>query len=100
LRGKTLMPGLIDSHYHRIGGSGGTMGISALKLPNPAFSDRSSIAYGVTTAWEPGGPWNDGAPALVDLREAGRIQGPRWSYSGPGGRHPAHERRYASLVSL
>jgi len=78
--GKTIMPGLIDVHYHRIGGNN----LSAFKLPNPNFSDNSAIAYGVTAAWEPGGAPNDGAPATVDLRRAGRISGPRWSHSATG----------------
>lgn len=82
-RGKTIMPGLIDTHYHRIGGSG-PMGLNAFKLPNSNFGDRSAITYGVTTAWEPGGALNDGVPATVDLQNAGRISGPRWSHSAVG----------------
>lgn len=81
---ETIMPGLLDVHYHRIGGSGGAIGTSALKLPRPGFEDRSAIAYGITTAWEPGGPWDDGVPATADLRHAGRIRGPRWSHSAMG----------------
>jgi hypothetical protein len=81
---KTIMPGLLDTHYHRIGGSGGAIGLSAFKLPNPKLSDPSAIAYGVTTAWEPGGPANDGSPATADLQQAGRILGPRWSHSATG----------------
>jgi len=83
--GKTIMPGLLDTHYHRIGGSGGLIGVSAFKLPNPAFNNRSAITYGITTAWEPGGVLNDGAPATADLQRAGRILGPRWSYAAAGG---------------
>ncbi len=83
--GKTIMPGLIDTHYHRIGGSGGLIGASAYKLPIPNFSDRSAITYGVTTAWDAGGPQSDGAPATADLQRAGRILGPRWSYAAAGG---------------
>jgi Tol biopolymer transport system component len=82
--GKTIMPGLLDTHYHRIGGNGGAIGLSSFKLPNPNFSDHSAIAYGVTTAWEPGGPANDGSPATADLQQAGRISGPRWSHSASG----------------
>lgn len=82
--GKTIMPGLLDTHYHRIGGSSGGIGISAFKLPNPDFSDRSAIVYGVTSAWEPGGPVDDGVPATADLQAAGRIAGPRWSHSAKG----------------
>lgn len=79
--GKTIMPGLIDTHYHRIGGSGQ----SAYRLPNPRFGDVTAIAYGVTTAWEPGGVASDGAPAVADLQAAGRILGPRWTHSAVGG---------------
>ena len=82
--GKTVLPGLIDTHYHRIGGRRGVFGMSAFKLPDAKFSDPSALAYGVTTAWEPGGIWNDGAPATVDLQRAGRILGPRWSQSAQG----------------
>lgn len=78
--GTTIMPGLIDTHYHRIGGKE----LSAFGLPNACFSDRSAIAYGVTTAWEPGGAVNDGVPATADLQRVGRIAGPRWSHSAMG----------------
>jgi dipeptidyl aminopeptidase/acylaminoacyl peptidase len=77
--GKTIMPGLLDVHYHGIGGG---VGRSALKLPNGSFNDRSALAYGVTTAWEPGNTaWSDGVPATAELQVSGRIVGPRWSYS-------------------
>ena len=82
--GKTIIPGLIDTHYHRIGGNDGMRGMAAFKVPNPRFSDRSAIAYGLTTAWEPGGVLGDGAPATSDLQKAGRIIGPRWSHSASG----------------
>ena len=77
--GKTLMPGLLDTHYHRIGGD---LASSAFQMPNSRFSDYSAMAFGVTTAWEPGGSRNDGVPATADLQTAGRIIGPRWSYAG------------------
>ena len=83
--GKTIIPGLIDTHYHRIGGGDGVLGVSAFKLPNSKFSDRSAIGYGVTMAWEPAGPASDGSPATVDLQAAGRILGPRWSHTAMGG---------------
>jgi hypothetical protein len=84
LSGKTMTPGLIDSHYHRIGGSGGAIGLSALKLPNASFNDKSALGYGITTAWEPGGLWDDGGPATADLQRAERILGPRWLTSAIG----------------
>jgi len=79
--GRTIMPGLLDTHYHRIGGGS----LSALGLPNTKFNDQSAIGYGITTAWEPGAMPNDGVPAIVDLQAAGRILGPRWSFSATGG---------------
>jgi Tol biopolymer transport system component len=83
--GKTIMPGLLDTHYHRIGGSAKpASGLSAFKLPNPGFSDTTAIRYGVTSAWEPAGPASDGSPATADLQTAGRIFGPRWSHSAMG----------------
>lgn len=83
--GDTIIPGLIDSHYHRIGGGGGVIGISGIKLPNANFGDESALGYGVTAAWEPGGPANDGAPWVSDLQTSGRIPGPRWTHSASGG---------------
>jgi Tol biopolymer transport system component len=79
-KGTTIVPGLLDAHYHRIGG----IGFSAFALPNASYSDHSAMAYGVATAWEPGGAANDGVPATVDLQRAGRIAGPRWSHSAMG----------------
>ncbi|HUF07959.1 MAG TPA: amidohydrolase family protein [Rhodothermales bacterium] len=84
VRGKTILPGFIDSHYHRIGGRNGTIGLSAFKLPNSSFNDTSAIAYGITTAWEPGGILDDGAAAAADLQRAGRMFGPRWTHSASG----------------
>ena len=80
----TIMPGLVEAHYHRIGGSEGTIGLSAFKLPNSSMNDPSAIRYGITTAWEPGGIVDDGAPATADLQRAGRILGPRWEHSASG----------------
>lgn len=74
---KTIMPGLIDSHYHGMAGPA-----SAFVLPNPNFEDRSAIAYGVTSAWGAGG--RPGAPTASDLQAAGRIVGPRWFYAESG----------------
>lgn len=81
--GKTILPGLLDTHYHSLGGRGA--GHSALKLPDSGFSDPSAIAYGITTAWDAGGAPNDGVPATAELQLAGRISGPRWSYATMGG---------------
>lgn len=80
--GKTIIPGLLDSHYHN-----SPSGFSALVLPDFGsikISDESAINYGVTSAWSPGGNTNDGLAAIDDLQAGGRIMGPRWSHSAPG----------------
>lgn len=76
--GKTIMPGLLDTHYHKLK-------LSALALPGVNFSDSSAISFGVTSAWSPGSQADDGAPALADLQIAGRVVGPRWSHAAQGG---------------
>lgn len=82
--GKIVMPGLIDSHYHRIGGSRGVGVDTPNMFPTPWFDDDSAIRFGVTVAWEPGGTGQDGSPAAADLQAAGRILGPRWEHSAAG----------------
>ena len=72
--GKTIMPGLLDTHYH-------TGGTSAPVLPGVGLSDKTAIHFGVTSAWSPGGRVDDAAAAIADLRNAGRIKAPRWSYT-------------------
>jgi hypothetical protein len=75
--GYTIMPGLIDVHYHSLGDSAAKM------TPEPSghFGDPSAIAYGVTTGWDALGGKNDGPLSLAEMREAGRIQGPRWFFA-------------------
>ncbi len=75
--GKTIMPGLLDTHYH-------AGGMSALALPGVRFSEKTAIHFGITTAWSPGGRVDDAAAATVDLQRAGRIKGPRWSHAATG----------------
>lgn len=82
--GRTIIPGLIDSHYHRIGG-GGSSGIVGFKLPRTHFADESALGFGITVAWEPGGVLNDGSPAMADLVAASRVAGPRWTVAASGG---------------
>lgn len=86
--GKTIVPGFIDTHYH-----GG--GFSVLR-PHQYYNETTAIEYGVTTAWNPGHapPGSDGPTAYVDLHTAGRVIGPRWSYSSGVIGHP-----YPLLVS-
>ena len=74
--GKTIVPGFIDTHYHSMGGT------ASHNLPFAGrFGDSSAIEYGVTSAWNPGGKYDDGATAHYDVHTAGRLLGPRWSYA-------------------
>lgn len=78
--GKTIIPGLLDTHYHFKGGDP-----SASSLPTSKIEDKTAIAYGLTSAWEPVGAFDDGMAATADLQAAGRVVGPRWSHSTGGG---------------
>lgn len=80
VRGKTIVPGFLDTHYHSLA----VPSFSGWSLPRDKLNDRSAIAYGVTSAWEPAGPTGDGMAAIADLQSAGRILGPRWSHSAIG----------------
>ncbi len=74
--GLTLMPGLIDVHYHTMEQSARLTPLLFGRLGLP-----QSLAYGVTTGWDATGGPNDGPLALAELREAGRVLGPRWYYA-------------------
>ena len=79
--GKTIVPGFIDSHYHAAMGS--------YQSPSQYWNETTAIEYGVTTAWHPNaGRLFDLAAAHVDLHTAGRVVGPRWSYTSSGAGHP------------
>jgi imidazolonepropionase-like amidohydrolase/Tol biopolymer transport system component len=76
--GYTIVPGLIDVHYHGLGDHSSKM------TPLQAYSylgDPSALAYGVTTGWDALGGKNDGPLSLAEMREAGRILGPRWFFA-------------------
>ena len=72
--GLTMMPGLVDVHYH------GLQWVELARdheLPGPRV-----LAYGVTTALEAlgSGTFGDGYLTLAELREEGRSIGPRWFF--------------------
>jgi len=78
--GLTLVPAIGDMHYHSQGGTNlfSKMVFDGV-LDGGELGLRQSVAYGVTTGWQPGGPTrNGGGLALAELRETGRIEGPRW----------------------
>ena len=67
--GKTIIPGLIDAHWH------GSMGSEEI-IPQQNWVLYAGLAYGVTTAHDPS---NDTSEifAASELQRAGQIVGPR-----------------------
>ncbi|HUP23293.1 MAG TPA: amidohydrolase family protein [Thermoanaerobaculia bacterium] len=74
VRGKVVMPGLIDAHYH--GGQG-----SARIIPERNWENYAALAFGVTTAHDPS---NDTSTyfAASELQRAGAVVGPRLFSTG------------------
>lgn len=79
--GKTIIPGLLDTHYHSMMGRRP----SAFVLPDADNGDPTAIRFGITSAWIPGGQRDDGVAAIADLQKAGRTAGPRLSHAAAGG---------------
>jgi imidazolonepropionase-like amidohydrolase/Tol biopolymer transport system component len=67
--GKTIMPGIIDAHWH------GSMGSDEI-IPEQNWMGLSSLAFGVTTIHDPS---NDTSEifAAAEMARAGLITGPR-----------------------
>ena len=67
-RGKTIMPGLVDTHMHVYSHHGSL-------TPQQSYPLAANLAYGVTTIQDP----SDGGSALylAELVEAGEVTGPR-----------------------
>ena len=72
--GKTIIPGLIDAHWH------GTVGSDEI-VPQQNWILYGGLAYGVTTAHDPS---NDTSEifAASELQKAGKIVGPRLFSTG------------------
>jgi len=68
-RGKTVMPGLIDVHWH---GSFGDEGL----IPQQSWINAASLAFGVTTLHDPSND-TDTVFAASELARAGLITAPR-----------------------
>jgi imidazolonepropionase-like amidohydrolase/Tol biopolymer transport system component len=68
-RGKTVIPGLVDAHWH------GGMGEDGI-IPRQSWVDFASLALGVTTIHDPS---NDTATIFThaEMRKAGLVVGPR-----------------------
>ncbi len=68
-RGKSIIPGLVDVHWH---GGMGAQGI----IPQQSWINYASLAFGVTTIHDPS---NDTASifTVAEMQRTGRIVGPR-----------------------
>jgi Tol biopolymer transport system component/imidazolonepropionase-like amidohydrolase len=72
--GKTVIPGLIDSHAH--------LHYSAFEtFPETKWEYAANLAYGVTTVYDPSAPSLD-VFAQAEMVEAGLMEGPRVFSSG------------------
>lgn len=78
LRGKTIIPGLIDLHAH-YAPSSGAIGSDLFSGQDPEL--LANLAYGVTT-WRDPSARGQTIFALAELVEAGRMVGPRIFSSG------------------
>lgn len=68
-RGKTIIPGLIDAHWH------GSMGESEL-IPQQSWVNYASLAFGLTTIHDPSNR-NGEIFTQAELQRAGGVVGPR-----------------------
>jgi imidazolonepropionase-like amidohydrolase/Tol biopolymer transport system component len=69
VKGKTIMPGIVDTHWH------GAMGSDEI-IPQQSWVNYASLAFGVTTLHDPS---NDTSEifAASELAKAGKIVSPR-----------------------
>ena len=69
MAGKTIMPGLVDAHWH------GAMGSDEI-IPEQSWVDYASLAFGVTTIHNPSSDTSE-IFAHSELARAGRVVAPR-----------------------
>lgn len=69
VRGKTIVPGFIDAHWH------GAMGEEGL-IPQQSWVNLASLAFGVTALHDPSNR-NDHIFAQAELQRTGQVLGPR-----------------------
>jgi imidazolonepropionase-like amidohydrolase/Tol biopolymer transport system component len=69
MSGKTIMPGLVDAHWH------GSMGSDEI-IPEQSWVDYASLAFGVTTIHNPSSDTSE-IFAHSELARAGRVVAPR-----------------------
>ena len=68
--GKTVIPGLVDAHWH------GGMGEDGI-IPQQSWVDFASLALGVTTIHDPSNDTSDDLHARRDAARPGLVVGPR-----------------------
>jgi imidazolonepropionase-like amidohydrolase/Tol biopolymer transport system component len=68
-KGKTIIPGLVDAHWHGAMGAGGI-------IPQQSWVNYASLAFGVTTIHDPS---NDTSSIFTvsEMQRTGRVVGPR-----------------------
>jgi Tol biopolymer transport system component len=76
LTGRTIMPGMIDTHAHWFEVRRGVLDLSGWTFP-------TNLAYGITTGRDPQTSTPD-VLAYQDLIDAGQMVGPRAYSTGPG----------------
>ncbi len=69
LRGKTIVPGFIDAHWH------GAMGEDGI-VPQQSWVNLASLAFGVTALHDPSNR-NDHIFTQAELQRTGQVLGPR-----------------------
>lgn len=69
MTGKTIMPGLVDTHWH------GSMGSNEI-IPEQSWVDYASLAFGVTTIHNPSADTSE-IFAHSEMARAGRVVAPR-----------------------
>jgi len=79
--GMTIMPGLLDSHYHASLWSDFYFPRQTNPYSTP-FEDKTALEYGITSAWAAGSHNSFGGAIAADFQMSNRIAGPRWSYAG------------------
>jgi imidazolonepropionase-like amidohydrolase len=114
--GRTLMPGLVESHAHLTWPSSVERVVNSMKLPAEehllvsAQNARITLDHGFTSAYSAGSLGEKFEPALRDRINAGGLPGPRLRASAlekgaegvmgvPAGHDPTHDRSIEGLQS-
>jgi len=114
--GRTLMPGMIESHAHLTWPSSVERVVNAMHLPIEehmlvtAQNARITLDHGFTSAYSAGSLGERIEPVLRDAIDAGRLPGPRLRASAlekgaegvigvPAGHGPTHDRSIEGLVA-